>query len=99
MCTTFDVNFHCIVNGPVTAEGEALYDLPAKRFHFEVVALEVMVPGCCQPGWMDLGSIRRSGGGGLLGACKSRSGDSREPSNSQPLISGPLSSENVGHEM
>lgn len=34
MCTTFDVNFHCIVNGPVTAEAEALYDLPAKRFNF-----------------------------------------------------------------
>lgn len=51
MCTTFDVNFHCIVNGPVTAEAEALYDLPAKRFNFEVVTSEVLALGFCQPGW------------------------------------------------
>lgn len=46
MYSTFDVNPHCIVNGSVTAEVEALHDLTVKRFNFEVTTLEPLALFC-----------------------------------------------------
>lgn len=77
MYSTFDVNFHCIVNGSVTAEVEALHDLTVKRFNNFRTAGPLLC--CLLAAWQDEcweDSICVSGGG-LLGVCEPHCGGSR----------------------